>query len=104
MFLGEVHGTVVRFTYFHTEIFDKEEADGIVELGLSGEMTDKAFEHIRENFTSLETIDMSAIENSEIPSNAFAGMENLTNVVIPENVTSIGKNAFAGCSQLVFRS
>ena len=27
MFLGEVHGTVVRFTYFHTEIFDKEEAD-----------------------------------------------------------------------------
>ena len=79
---------------------DKEEADGIVELGLSGEMTDKAFEHIRENFTSLETIDMSAIENSEIPSNAFAGMENLTNVVIPENVTSIGKNAFAGCSQL----
>lgn len=79
---------------------DKEEADGIVELGLSGEMTDTAFEHIRENFTSLETIDMSAIENSEIPSNAFAGMENLTNVVIPENVTSIGKNAFAGCSQL----
>ena len=27
MLLGEVHGTVVRFTYFHTEIFDKEEAD-----------------------------------------------------------------------------
>lgn len=79
---------------------NKEEADGIVELGLSGEMTDTAFEHIRENFTSLETIDMSAIENSEIPSNAFAGMENLTNVVIPGNVTSIGKNAFAGCSQL----
>ena len=27
MFLGEVHGTVVRFSYLYTEVFDKEETD-----------------------------------------------------------------------------
>ncbi len=78
----------------------KEEAAQVTELNLYGEMTDKTFGYIRENFTSLENLDLAGTENNDIPSGAFAGMENLTHIVIPENVTSIGENAFEGCSQL----
>ena len=38
---------------------------------------------------------------TEIPDNAFAGNTKITTVVIPEGVTYIGKNAFDGCSSLV---
>ncbi|SHJ14451.1 C10 family peptidase [Bacteroides stercorirosoris] len=78
----------------------EEEAAQITELNLSGEMTDETFSYIRDNFTSLENLNLSGTENNDIPSGAFAGMENLAHIVIPENITSIGKNAFEGCSQL----
>ncbi len=78
----------------------ENEAAQVTELGLSGEMTEETFDYIRENFTSLENLNLSSTENSEIPASAFAGMENLTNVVIPEHVTAIGENAFADCRQL----
>lgn len=35
-----------------------------------------------------------------IPDNAFAGLEGVTTVVLPESVTSIGDGAFAGCTDL----
>lgn len=82
-----------------TEI-DKEAAAAVEELGLSGEVSDETFAYIRENFTSLETLDLSATENSEIPAAAFAGMESLVTVVIPENVTAIGEGAFENCTNL----
>ena len=34
---------------------------------------------------------------SKIEENAFAGCENLCHVRLPENVERIGKNSFAGC-------
>lgn len=37
---------------------------------------------------------------TEIPDNAFAGNTKITTVVIPEGVTYIGKNAFDGCTAL----
>ncbi|MDE6528262.1 MAG: leucine-rich repeat domain-containing protein, partial [Muribaculaceae bacterium] len=55
---------------------------------------------IRENFTSVETLDLSEMENAEIPVVAFEYIENLSSVVVPDNVTAIGENAFAGCSNL----
>lgn len=79
---------------------DTADVDDIVSIGLSGEMTDGDFETLRENFTSLESIDMSGMTNESIPDDAFAGMAGLNNVNIPDCVTSIGKNAFNGCSQL----
>ncbi len=78
----------------------KEEATQVTKLGLSGEMTEQTFDYRRNNFTSLEDLNLSGTENNEIPSKAFAGMDKLTNVIIPENVTSIGEGAFEGCSQL----
>lgn len=38
---------------------------------------------------------------TEIPDNAFAGNTKITTVVIPEGVTTIGANAFDGCENLV---
>lgn len=78
----------------------KEEAAQITEICLSGELTEQTFDYIREQFKSLEELDISATANNEIPSGAFAGMSNLSHVIVPENVNSIGENAFGNCSQL----
>ena len=37
---------------------------------------------------------------TEIPANSFAGVSKLTNIILPESVTSIGSSAFSGCSSL----
>lgn len=77
-----------------------DDAESLTNIGLSGEISDEGFKTLRENFKSLETLDLSAIENTEIPANAFLDMTQLKNVVIPENVVAIGEGAFAGCSNL----
>lgn len=38
---------------------------------------------------------------TEIPENAFSGMNKLQKVCLPETITSIGKGAFKGCKALV---
>lgn len=80
-------------------IATNEVAD-ITEVKLDGEISDETFTTIRENFEGLENIDLSGIENTVIPDNALNGLTNLVNVSIPETVTAIGENAFAGCSNL----
>lgn len=79
---------------------DAEDAADMTILGVSGELTAEDCAAIRENFTSVETLDLSEIENASIPDGAFENMEKLSSVVVPDNVTSIGENAFAGCSGL----
>ncbi len=76
---------------------DKEDAITFTELAVSGDVTDEDFETIRENFESVETIDLSDIENETIPAGAFEGMSNLVDVIIPETVTEIGEGAFKDC-------
>lgn len=80
-------------------IATNEVAD-ITEVKLDGEISEETFATIRENFEGLENIDLSGIENTVIPDNALKGLTNLVNVSIPETVTVIGENAFAGCSNL----
>lgn len=79
---------------------DSESASDITTVSVGGEVTPEAFDAIRDNFNNLETLDLSEMENTEIPANAFEGMESLTSVVIPDNVTTIGQDAFNNCSQL----
>jgi hypothetical protein len=49
--------------------------------------------------TSLKNITITYI--TEIPSRTFSGFNMITNVIIPETVTSIGDYAFSGCTSLV---
>ena len=37
---------------------------------------------------------------TDIPANAFSGLNYLTNITLPENVENIGANAFSGCTLL----
>ena len=79
---------------------DPESAAGVTSIALSGDLSEDVFNTIRDKFPNLETIDLSQMENVSIPDDAFSGMSNLVSVSIPENVTSIGQNAFYGCSSL----
>ena len=77
-----------------------EDAVAFNELSVSGDMGEEGFEAIRENFGSIETLDLSQLANEVIPDGAFSGMENLSSVIIPETVTEIGAGAFAGCGNI----
>ena len=78
----------------------KEDTDTFTELTLTGEMNEEEFEMVRENFGSVETLDLSQIQSSVIPANAFEGMENLRSVVISNTITEIGEGAFQGCENI----
>ena len=45
---------------------DPEDAADITTMGVTGEATEEDCAAIRENFTSVETLDLSGVENSEI--------------------------------------
>ncbi len=83
-----------------TSLVDKNNADKITDISLSGEIEESVFEEFREKFEKLETLDLSEITNEVIPDNAFSNMSNLKSVVIPDNVISVGSGAFAGCENL----
>lgn len=72
----------------------------ITELSLDGELTEEVFEVLKENFEAVEVLDLSGIENTAIPDNAFSGMEHLQSVTLPSTVTEIGSGAFEGCSNI----
>ena len=82
------------------KVIATDEVADITDVKLEGEISDETFNAIRENFEGLENVDLSGIANSSIPENALSGLTNLVNVDIPETVTAIGNNAFAGCSNL----
>ncbi|MDE6379496.1 MAG: leucine-rich repeat protein [Muribaculaceae bacterium] len=79
---------------------DPENTEFYSELTVTGDMSEEDFETIRENFESVETLDLSQIDNEVIPEGAFAGMESLNTVILPETVTEIGAGAFAGCENI----
>ncbi len=78
----------------------KEVVETFTELTVTGEMNETDFETLRDKFESVETIDLSQIQNEVIPENAFAGMESLRSITIPPTVTEIGTGAFQGCENI----
>lgn len=77
-----------------------EGSEELTEVIIVGELPDEAFETLKDNFSSLESIDLSEIVNTTIPNGAFAGMENLQNVTVPPTVTEIGAGSFKDCESL----
>ena len=89
-------------------------------LVVNGSMDVRDFACINDNVMTLESIDLSGctIQSydsrdeqylgahshfvaGEIPPSAFLGFPNLTTVVLPSSLRSIGEGAFAGCESLV---
>ena len=60
-----------------------------------GELTDSSIPNIMQ----AENVDIGSAVTS-IGSNAFAGCSNLTSISIPSGVQSVGAGAFTGCSSL----
>lgn len=79
---------------------EKDEVEEFTEVAITGDMDDKSFEMLREKFDSVETLDLSDIENESIPDGAFEGMENLRSVVLPPSVSEIGAGSFKDCENL----
>ncbi|MDE6010780.1 MAG: leucine-rich repeat protein, partial [Muribaculaceae bacterium] len=78
----------------------KENVAAFSELTVTGEMNEEDFETLRDKFEAVETLDLTQLANEVIPENAFAGMESLRTVMIPETVTEIGEGAFQGCENI----
>lgn len=77
-----------------------EELANVESLGLSGDVTQEAIALIHDNMPNLESLDLSNANCYELPLGAFAGMEQLQSVSLPDNMVSIGDCAFQGCTSL----
>lgn len=75
-----------------------DEGADVTTVALEGEMTAETFSHAIGCFPNLENIDLSEYAG-EIPEGAFAGMETIATVVLPE-ISEISDNMFSGCSNL----
>ena len=75
-----------------------EESAAVTSIALEGEISEEGLALVVECFPELETLDLSGFEGA-LPENAFAGMENLTTVTLPET-DEIPANMFAGCTSL----
>ena len=70
----------------------------INKLTLTGTLNDDDFTCMRETMISLKDVNLSGITNTS--GVYFKNKTNLLRVVLPANLTSIGKYAFAGCNGL----
>lgn len=91
-------GDVIPAEYL--DKMDAEEAVSYNELTVSGDVTEEEFKQVRDNFSNVETIDLTAIDNTSLPDNAFEGMEQLVDVIVSDNVTEIGAGCFKDCSSI----
>lgn len=74
-------------------------ATGITHLNLDN---CKKLEHIRVTKTPIKKLDLSKQVNivAKVPSSAFAHCKNLTEVVLPPNISEIDKDVFKNCTKL----
>lgn len=72
----------------------------IKEFAIDGFVNSADLEYIKENMTSLQTLDLSKAKlEDKIPDKAFAGMP-LIAYMSPDNVTEVGDSIFTGCKEL----
>ena len=90
--------------YFDGVIADSTEEitdNNVARLAWKGEITTDDFKYIRENLAStLQLLDLSVAEMTELPKDALSDITTLKEVVLPEGLTAIGNEAFARCSSL----
>ena len=80
---------------------DLEMPSQIKQLTINGgELTEEGFDRIHASYRKLETIDLSAVENTEISDESFKGCYNLKTLRLPAGLTQIGYMATAECVNL----
>ena len=70
----------------------------VVKLKVTGTLNDDDFTCMRETMTSLVEVDLSEITNTTGVN--FNGKSNLVKIILPNNLTSIGDEAFVDCKSL----
>lgn len=78
------------------EYFAKDNCNHVVDLTLSGIGADLDYDELRKNVPFLSSLNISSYlpENNKIIANALSDLPDLSNVVLPENVETIGAKAF----------
>lgn len=81
-------------------IDDDKNTCHITDFTLSGNGSDKDYLSIRNNMPFISRLDLSAYNpvDGNLPDACFAGLPNLSKVIIPECVSSIGEGSFAGAA------
>ncbi len=96
------HSAHVPAAGFLASIIDSIDAKLISSLTLTGNIDSRDFDFIKNNMTSLSSVDMSKANISSrlsnyarhIPANAFDGCKRLKSVILPENLVGIHQYAF----------
>ena len=66
----------------------------------SGTLDRNGLDYINLSYRTLQEIDLSGIENTEIPDMAFNNCYKLEKVTLPAQLESVGYKSFAGCTAL----
>ena len=81
-------------------LFTTDELAKITHLKVLGEMTEADFTTIKEKMTGVTRLDLggATVEGNAIPNEALLDMKSIEDFVFPQNIETIGDNAFFGCS------
>ena len=77
------------------------EFPSVKDLTVTGTLGNADFLLMKNLMTSLESVDISGTDITEIPSSAFSSCENLKKVRLPESIIYLRNNAFYYCRNLV---
>lgn len=77
-----------------------EYLDYINELTISGPLNSDDYYQIQSCTPNLVKIDMSATTMTTLPNNFFDGRKRLKEIILPQNITSIGNYALCNCQTL----
>lgn len=72
----------------------------ITRLKVKGRLNDTDFSVLTSSIPALFELDLSNIDNTEIPANAFFNKRYLKSIILPNKLIKIGENAFKFCKQL----
>lgn len=77
-------------------LLEENDLESATTLEIKGTLNEADFKTLREMVT-LKTLDISNVDNEEIPNRAFLGAS-FSHILLPKNLKNIGERAFQGSS------